>query len=230
MPQFSGHNLTCLRGQRFVFKELSFEMNAGDALVLIGPNGSGKSSLPRLMAGLLRPFSGNLAWDGENVTEEPEHHRGRLHYVGHHDCVKAVLTVSENLAFWSHMHDRNGDTPTKVSEALETLSISHLANVHGRFLSAGQKRRANLARIFSAHAPLWLLDEPITALDKASIAKLEEAMAAHRQNGGMIVLSTHSDINLEGAKVLDLSDFAIPWDSVFDDDGEWEDGFEEETA
>lgn len=226
MPNFSGHNLTCLRGQRFVFRDLSFQMNAGDALVLVGPNGSGKSSLLRLMAGLLQPFSGHLSWNEANVSEEPEHHRGRLHYVGHHDCVKAVLTVSENLSFWSHMHDSEGDIPVKVAEALETLSISHLGDVPGRFLSAGQKRRANLARIFAAHAPLWLLDEPITALDKDSIVKLEQAMATHRENGGMVVLSTHSTIDLDGPKVLDLSDYALPWDSVFDDDdaeeAEWD--------
>ncbi len=222
MTNFSGHNLTCLRGERLVFKGLDFSIEAGDALVLIGPNGSGKSSLLRMLAGLLKPYGGDMTWDQESVTEEPEQHRGRLHYVGHHDCVKAVLTVEENLAFWARMHDKNVDATAKVAAALETLSISHLSDVPGRFLSAGQKRRANLARIMAADAPLWLLDEPITALDKESIAKLEATMDAHRKNGGMIVLSTHSDINLQNPKVLNLGDFAIDFDEGFYDDDEEE--------
>ncbi|MCW9033324.1 MAG: heme ABC exporter ATP-binding protein CcmA [Rhodospirillales bacterium] len=220
MTNFSGHNLTCLRGERLVFKGLDFSIEAGDALVLIGPNGSGKSSLLRMLAGLLKPYGGDMTWDSESVGEEPEQHRGRLHYVGHHDCVKAVLTVEENLTFWARMHDKNVDAEAKVASALDTLSISHLADVPGRFLSAGQKRRANLARIMAADAPLWLLDEPITALDKESITKLERTMADHRQNGGMIVLSTHSEITLENPKILDLADFAIGFGEGFYDDDE----------
>jgi len=205
MSTFSGQNLMCVRGERTVFTGLDFNLDAGGALVLIGPNGSGKSSLLRLMSGLLPPASGTLAWEGESISEDPEAHGGRLHYVGHYDAVKAVLSVTENVSFWASLRNAQADTDA----ALEAFGIAHLSDVPGRFLSAGQKRRVNLARILAAPAPLWLLDEPTTALDKETIAALEATIARHRQGGGMVVISTHSDMNLEHYDVLDLADFAL---------------------
>jgi len=209
MSVFSGQNLICVRGERTVFTGLDFTLESGGALVLIGPNGSGKSSLLRLMSGLLRPASGSLKWDSEATSEDPEAHGGRLHYVGHHDAVKPVLSVAENVAFWASL--RNGGTNNNgaVQAALDAFGITHLSDVPGRFLSAGQKRRVNLARILAAPAPLWLLDEPTTALDKQTIASLEETIARHREGGGMVVISTHSDMKLDAFQVLDLADFAL---------------------
>ena len=121
---FSGKDLLCIRGERAVFSGLSFAMGAGDALVLTGPNGSGKSSLLRLMAGLLPPASGALFRDGEDIREAPEEHRSDLHYVGHLDAVKPVLTVSENLAFWAGIRT----APQPVGGALEQLGLAALAD------------------------------------------------------------------------------------------------------
>lgn len=204
MSDFTGTSLACVRGERTVFTGLDFTLKPGGALVLIGPNGSGKSSLLRLMAGLLKPFAGTISWGGEDVREDPEAHGARLHYVGHHDAVKPVLSVTENVAFWASLR---GFGPERVTEALGTFAMKRLAEVPGRFLSAGQKRRVNLSRILAAPAPLWLLDEPTTALDKASIAVLEKTIAAHRAGGGMVVLSTHAEILLENPEVLDLAFF-----------------------
>lgn len=204
MTDFTGTGLACVRGERTVFAGLDFVLRPGGALVLIGPNGSGKSSLLRLMAGLLKPFAGTLAWGGEPTSEDPEAHGARLHYVGHHDAVKPVLTVTENVAFWSALR---GHGPDKVAAALATFGMKRLADVPGRFLSAGQKRRVNLSRILAAPAPLWLLDEPTTALDKASVAVLEKTISEHRAGGGMVVLSTHAEIYLDRPEVLDLAFF-----------------------
>jgi len=205
MSIFSGQNLICVRGERTVFSGLDFNLDAGGALVLIGPNGSGKSSLLRLMTGLLPPFSGTVAWENTAIGEDPEAHGGRMHYVGHFDAVKPVLSVAENVAFWASLRKSQADTQA----ALEAFGIAHLADVPGRFLSAGQKRRVNLARILAAPAPLWLLDEPTTALDKQTIAALEATIARHREGGGMVVISTHSEMNLETFDVLDLADFTL---------------------
>lgn len=209
MSVFSGKDLVCVRGERTVFTGLDFALDSGGALVLIGPNGSGKSSLLRLMAGLLKPVAGALLWDGEKTHEDPEAHGGRLHYVGHHDAVKPVLNVSENVSFWATLRKGGTNTQVSVEAALAAFGIGHLADVPGRFLSAGQKRRVNLARILAADAPLWLLDEPTTALDKQTIAALETTIARHRENGGMVVISTHSDMELDAFQVLDLSEFAL---------------------
>ncbi|NQU56004.1 MAG: heme ABC exporter ATP-binding protein CcmA [Rhodospirillales bacterium] len=205
MSIFSGQNLICVRGERTVFSGLDFNLDAGGALVLIGPNGSGKSSLLRLMTGLLPPFSGTVAWENTAIGEDPEAHGGRMHYVGHFDAVKPVLSVAENVAFWASLRKSQADTQA----ALEAFGIAHLADVPGRFLSAGQKRRVNLARILAEPAPLWLLDEPTTALDKQTIAALEATIARHREGGGMVVISTHSEMNLETFDVLDLADFTL---------------------
>ena len=174
--------------------------------MLRGANGSGKSSLLRLMAGLSQPLSGTIAWNDTNITDDPEAHNRHFHYVGHADPVKPVLTVAENLAFWAAIRDR-ADTAGAVAEAMKRLGIDHLASVPGRFLSAGQKRRVNLARVLTAPADLWLLDEPQTALDSQASRSLDAAIADHRQQGGMVVMSSHAESGLKDAAPLDLGDF-----------------------
>lgn len=206
---FSGTRLGCIRGGRVVFAGLGFTVEAGGALVLLGPNGSGKSSLLRVMAGLLKPATGTLAWGGTTISDDPEAHAGRTHYLGHHDAVKPVLTVAENLGFWARLHEPHAETAGRaVDAALQRFGLGHLAGMPGKMLSAGQKRRTNLARLLAAPSPLWLLDEPTTALDRASIKTLEAVLAEHRAAGGMVVLSTHADIDLPGGVELHLDAFA----------------------
>ena len=209
MPQFHGRDITCIRGERIVFAGLGFALDAGGALLLKGPNGSGKSSLLRLMAGLLRPALGALAWDGEAVWSDPDGHRRRLHYVGHLDAVKPAFTVAENLAFWCGLHTGRSDLDA-VGAALAAFAIAHLADLPVRYLSAGQKRRLNLTRIVAAPAPLWLLDEPATALDEDAVARLEDAIAKHRTAGGMAAVSTHAGLNVDGAQSVELAHFSAP--------------------
>lgn len=211
--RFEGRGLVCLRGERIVFANLEFVLGAGEALLLLGPNGSGKSSLLRLMAGLLRPMAGALAWHDGPVGDDPERHHARTRYVGHADAVKPVLTATETLRFWAQVC---AETPpsraaldASVADALTRMGLTHLGDVPGRMLSAGQKRRLNLARLLAAPAPLWLMDEPTTALDKASVRMLEGMMADHRARGGMIALSTHQDVDLPKARVLDLDAFGV---------------------
>jgi len=206
LTRFSGHDLVCFRGQRTVFVNLGFELAAGGALVLRGPNGSGKSSLLRLMAGLAPPLAGALTWDGDAVADDAEAHHRRLHYVGHADPVKPVLTVAENLNFWAALRGPD-DAAAAVTRALDGFAIAHLAELPGRYLSAGQRRRVNLARVLASPAPLWLLDEPATALDRDGVECLKRAMAAHRDGGGMVVTSAHADALLDGGRELDLSQY-----------------------
>lgn len=209
IDSFSGKGLGCIRGGRVVFAGLDFRVGAGEALVLLGPNGSGKSSLLRVMAGLLKPAAGTLAWGGRAVAEDPEAHAARTHYLGHHDAVKPVLTVAENLRFWARLHEPDAAAAGQaVDAALARFGLSHLGSMPGKMLSAGQKRRTNLARLLAAPSRLWLLDEPTTALDKASIKTLEAVLAEHVGGGGTVVLSTHAEIDLPGSRELHLDEFA----------------------
>lgn len=211
MALFSGTHLTCIRGEQTVFSGLDFEIDAGGLLLLVGPNGSGKSSLLRLMCGLLDCAEGAIRWEGEDTHLEPETHHARLHYVGHQDAIKPMLSVMENITFWAAMHNSgngDGDVTKRSGDALETFGIHHLADMPARYLSAGQLRRVALARVLASPAKLWLLDEPTTALDKSAIAALEQVLSTHRKSGGMAVISTHSEIMAEDTRTLDLTPFA----------------------
>lgn len=208
MAIFAGQDLVCIRGERLVFSKLDFTLESGGCLTLIGHNGAGKSSLLRMMAGLLHPADGVMSWDGAPVQDDMDEHRERLHYVGHHDAIKPVLSVEENLKFWAGLRSDASEAQANFKEALDIFSIGHLIDVPGRFLSAGQKRRANLARIIASKSPLWLLDEPTTALDKESIKKLENVIETHRAKGGMVVLSTHSDMDIDNQQILNVGDFS----------------------
>jgi len=188
-----------------VFARLDFHVPHGGALLLIGPNGSGKSSLLRLMAGLIKPFAGRLDWDGAPVRDDPQAHRERITYLGHQDALKPVLTTLENVSSWVGLAGRADRAPA----ALAAMGLADLTDLPARFLSAGQRRRAALARVVASGAPLWLLDEPTVGLDTASIAALEHALAVHRAAGGIVVAATHMTINLPGAIPLDLADFAV---------------------
>jgi heme exporter protein A len=196
---FSTENLACERGERLVFRGLSFAMRAGEALVLRGPNGAGKSSLLRLCAALLRPAEGRLFWDGADVWREPDAFRARLAYVGHLDGVKPLLTARENVAFWASLRG-GGD----AAAGLDAFGVAHLAELPARFLSAGQKKRVALARLVAAPAALWLLDEPTVSLDEDGAARLAAACAAHRARGGMVVAATHVELGFEDARTLRL--------------------------
>ncbi|MBT4770286.1 MAG: heme ABC exporter ATP-binding protein CcmA [Rhodospirillaceae bacterium] len=210
MNRFSGEALTCLRGGRTVFTGLDFALDPGDALVLLGPNGSGKSSLLRIMAGLAKPGFGRMMWCGNPVDDEPEEHHARLHYVGHLDSVKASMTLTENLSFWAGLRVGGRPPPGIIRSALGSFGLDHLADYPCRLLSAGQKRRLNLARTLASPAEIWLLDEPTVALDRESVSALEHAIARHRRRGGMVVVATHSEMALGRAQPLYLDRFAPP--------------------
>ncbi len=214
MPnRFSGHSLTCFRGERFVFEALDFAVESGEALVLTGPNGSGKSSLIRIMAGLLAAVDGRLEWNGEPVSETPEDHRARLHYVGYQDAIKPVMTVRENLSFWAGLRG----SLDGVGKALQTVGLGEIAEMPAQFLSSGQRRRLSLARIVASAAEVWLLDEPTVGLDRNAVGILEGLVAEHRSRGGMAILATHQPIALGGdERGLNISDYAAKR-QIFDD-------------
>lgn len=206
MPdQFSAEDLLCIRGERIVFTDLGFTLDGGGAMVLRGPNGSGKSSLLRLMAGLGRPVEGVLRWNGDDIRDDFTAHRARSVYVGHADGVKSALTVRENLAFWAGL----GDGGDRVQGAIDRMGLSALADIAGRFLSAGEKRRLALARLLVRDASLWLLDEPTVGLDSAAQAVFENLLADHCTGGGMVAVSTHTPIRLEPVQEMKLADFAV---------------------
>lgn len=195
-------SLSCRRGRRLVFAQLGLDLAAGDLLLVTGANGSGKSSLLRILAGLLEPAEGELFWQGEKIND-PAAHRARLSYIGHLDALKPELTVDETLSYWNLLGGGKGakNLPTQ-------FGLGGLAATPVRRLSAGQKRRLSLARLAQKDAPLWLLDEPATALDILGQKLLADLLAQHRAKGGVAVVAAHQGENLPGARRLTLGEGA----------------------
>ncbi len=209
-------NLAAFRGERLVFRDLSFLVPPGGALVLAGPNGSGKSTLLRVLAGLGRAEAGRLLWDGRDALADLMEHAKRVAYVGHRDAVKPGLTVAENLGFYAALTtgiDKEKRPPTAflkgrgsvVAAALAALSLTDLADLPARMLSAGQKRRLALSRLALTAAPLWLLDEPSLGLDTAAIARFGGLLRNHRDRGGIVIAATHVPLPLADVAELRLA-------------------------
>ncbi|MDE2362804.1 MAG: heme ABC exporter ATP-binding protein CcmA [Hyphomicrobiales bacterium] len=187
------------RGGRRIVEGADFDLSDGQALIVAGPNGAGKSTLLRAIAGLLPIAAGALDLDGE-----AEDIASVLHYIGHAEGMKPALSVGENLAFWGAFLARDGKRGRSPADALGAFGLAHVLDIPAGYLSAGQKRRAALARLLVAPRPIWLLDEPTTALDVRSQGALGQVMAEHRAGGGMIMAATHSPLGLEGAGELRL--------------------------
>ncbi len=202
----TGTKLAALRSERLIFRDLDFHLAPGGVVVLKGPNGSGKSTLLRMVAGFLEPAEGTLVWSDRPAEDEEESRLTRICYLGHLDAVKPVFTVRENVAFWARLSGLTDEQ--RIDAALSRFALDGLSDQPARFLSAGQKRRAALARLGVTDAPLWLLDEPTVSLDKASVAALGSLIAEHCGRGGMAMIATHIDLGLAQYRELDLSVFA----------------------
>jgi heme exporter protein A len=191
--------LAAFRGERLVFRDLDFALDAGGALLLTGPNGAGKSTLLRLLAGLLRPAAGRLDWDGEDALADLPAHARRVAYLGHQDAVKPGLTAGENLRFAARLSGAD------AGDALAAVGLDELADLPARMLSAGQRRRLALARLHLSRAALWLLDEPTLGLDTTSVERLGAAFHAHRAGGGLLIAATHLALPLRDVAELALA-------------------------
>ena len=198
--QLVARELKCLRGNREVFADINFTVSAGEALLLHGRNGAGKSSLLRLVAGLIPVAGGAIELSGGDteltIAEQ-------AHYLGHQDALKPSLSVVENLAFWARFL---GTGAVGCGEALATVGLDALADLPAGYLSAGQRRRLSVARLLVIRRPIWLLDEPTTALDVAGQGRLADLMRAHLAGGGLILAATHGPLGLDGARELRLGD------------------------
>jgi heme exporter protein A len=186
-----------VRGGRLVFSGLSFTARPGALFAVTGANGSGKSSLLRLLAGLLRPDGGQVRFDGNGEVE------GLAHYFGHADGLKNALSLGETLAFWTAVY--GGAVAIDAAEAAGQVGLGHALDLPVGVLSAGQRRRAGLARLLLAPRPLWLLDEPSAALDRDGEALLGLLMTRHLSAGGTIIAATHQPLPVEAQAGVDLA-------------------------
>ena len=197
-------NLECMRGDRRLFAGMSFSVKPGELLHVQGANGSGKTSLLRMVCGLVPPVQGEICWDGENIRTLREDYFRDMTYLGHLSGIKEDLTALENLRILMGLASRDGggDVPEDaLIAALDQMGLAGREDLPAKVLSQGQKRRVMLARLVlsslgSHKTRLWILDEPFTALDVAALGVVQALLSQHLYNGGMIVLTTHQDLDV----------------------------------
>ena len=201
--------LSCERDWRLLFERLDLQVAQGQMLQIAGPNGSGKTSLLRLLSGLMQPTGGEVRLNGRNLESQRDELARNLLWIGHAAGIKGLLTPEENLTWLCALHQPA--TREAIWQALEAVGLRGFEDVPCHTLSAGQQRRVALARLYLAPPPLWILDEPFTALDKHGVAQLEHHLATHCEQGGMVVLTTHHSLSEKptGFREIDLGQRAV---------------------
>ncbi len=196
-------NVVGVRGERLLFEKLNFKCSNGTVLYLQGANGTGKTTLLRTICGLSKPYAGSINWCGENIHSLAEEYFKHVLYIGHLPGIKEDLTALENLQFSLAL----SGTPFHLSQATEVLNMLGLArglNLPTRMLSQGQKRRVVLARLWLQDLPLWVLDEPFTALDVAATQLLKQKIETFANAGGIIIMTTHQEVNIDAPYFVQL--------------------------
>lgn len=189
-------SLECVRDDRLLFNDLSFSVAESEVLQIEGPNGSGKTSLLRIICGLRQAEAGQVLWQGESILSNREDYYASMVYIGHLPCIKGDLTVLENVR--SLLDTRSLTLASAETEAaLAKVGLASYEDVPGKALSSGQRRRILLAFIELSRAKLWILDEPLTALDVQGVALMESMIMEHKQAGGSVIFTTHHGMQLE---------------------------------
>ncbi|NNL57095.1 MAG: cytochrome c biogenesis heme-transporting ATPase CcmA [Pseudomonadales bacterium] len=208
--------LSCERGGRLLFDKLEQRIDSGAALRVHGANGSGKTTLLKIVAGLRTEFEGSVLWRGQRTSALGPRFRSELFFLGHCVGIKAALTPRENLRWWLSLQSHGSEAVDKsepnamadghgVEQALCQFGLGAMLDTPCTRLSAGQQRRAALARLCLARQALWVLDEPATAIDAEGIGLLERLCEAHLQRGGLLLLTTHQPLQISGLRELELS-------------------------
>ncbi|WP_119969727.1 cytochrome c biogenesis heme-transporting ATPase CcmA [Shewanella japonica] len=193
------NELTCIREDRILFDQLSFEINAGDIVQIEGPNGAGKTSLLRIIAGLSRPYAGEIQYIDTDISQCRDEFNEDLLYLGHLAGVKSELTADENLNFNLRL---SGYDDFDSYDLLAKVNLGGFEEALAGHLSAGQHRRTALARLWHTNCRIWILDEPFTAIDKKGVEELEQLFIEHTQRGGCVIMTTHQDMSLITDDVL----------------------------
>ncbi|MBL4868478.1 MAG: cytochrome c biogenesis heme-transporting ATPase CcmA [Pseudomonadales bacterium] len=210
--------MSCRRDNRDLFVNLNFDIVAGEVVQVAGSNGSGKTTLLRILCGLMNDYTGEIQWCDQPISQCWELYRAQLTHIGHQAGINPVLTAEENLAWLLDIHGQKRLAKDDITAALAKVGLAGYEDVETHRLSAGQKRRVSLARLYVEQTPCWILDEPFTAIDQEGVVELEQLIFEHAERGGIVILTTHHPLQVTSGKFKKIQLSTTSIEAVNDND------------
>jgi heme exporter protein A len=199
MSFFEIKNISCIRSNKLLFKNLNFKLNNKELLVINGANGSGKTTLLKILSGLLKPISGSIIINKKKINTYKDEYFKYFEYVGHENAIKNALTVKENLNFYLKI--KKNLTKKNFEKAIKIFNLKNLLNIKIENLSSGEKRRVSLSRLILSNSKIWFLDEPTNGLDKINTLNFFKILKKHLQLNGLAVIASHDDIKMKNKNI-----------------------------
>ena len=199
MSFFEIKNISCIRGNKLLFKNLNFKINNKELLVIKGANGSGKTTLLKILSGLLKPISGSIIINKKNINILKDEYFKYFEYIGHENAIKTALTVRENLNFYLKI--KKNLTTKNFEKAIKIFNLKDLLDIKVENLSSGEKRRVSLSRLILSNSKIWFLDEPTNGLDKINTVNFFKILKQHLKFNGLAIVASHDDVKIKNKNI-----------------------------
>ena len=199
MSFFEIKNISCIRGNKLLFKNLNFKLNNKELVVIKGANGSGKTTLLKILSGLLNPISGSIIVNKKNINLSKDEYFKQFEYIGHENAIKSALTVRENLSFYLKI--KKSLDKKNFEKAIEIFNLKNLLDIKIENLSSGEKRRVSLSRLILSNSKIWFLDEPTNGLDKKNTLIFFKILKHHLNSNGSAIIASHDEIKIKSKNI-----------------------------
>ena len=199
MSFFEIKNISCIRGNKLLFKNLNFKLNNKELFVIKGANGSGKTTLLKILTGLIRPISGSIIINKKKINLSKDEYFKYFEYVGHENAIKGALTVRENLNFYLKI--KKNLTKKNFDKAIKVFNLKNLLDIKIENLSSGEKRRVSLSKLILSNSKIWFLDEPTNGLDKVNTKNFYNILKQHLHLNGLAIIASHENMKIKNKNI-----------------------------